>query len=411
MARLFTTGAEAKDAPLSGAQIDGQGFGSASAPSFEASIVRSGLYSFKYDSGASNLNVYNAFLAIGGVAGRAYFLRAYVRIPAYPSTSTPILHFDSKAAVKLTTTGSLQLWNMSGTPAQIGSGSAAISLDTWYRVELKLLVNTGSADDTAELQLDGLSVASTTTGTIATLAPVNAYWGWVNASPGANAIMYMDDVALNDDQGASQNTYPGDGKVVLLLPISDNARAAKWTGGVGGTTNLWQAVGNTPPVGKPSASATDTTQIEHAGSAAGTTDAYDANMTTYATAGIASGDTINTVEFIEADGEDIATGTKLLNFEVLSNPVIASPGNVTAGSDVGACGTYPTNWTVRRSPPVYNPSVTVGTSPVMRARRPETASRVASVCFMGMYVDYTPAAVVTAVPYTRTPLLGPILAQ
>ena len=28
-------------------------------------------------------------------------------------------------------------------------------------------------------------------------------------------------VALNDDQGTHQNTYPGPGKVVLLKPTSD----------------------------------------------------------------------------------------------------------------------------------------------------------------------------------------------
>jgi len=97
------------------------------------------------------------------------------------------------------------------------------------------------------------------------------------------------------------------------------------------------------------------------------------------------------VSFMESDGEDIATGTKLLNFEVISNPAIASPGNVTAGDNAGALGTYPTAWTDRlHQSPTYNPTVDLQASPVMRVRRPETASRVASVCFMAMLVDYTP---------------------
>lgn len=392
MARLLTAGGETAAVATEGFTKAGTG-----TDTFDTGTFRSGARSLKYDSTAGNLGVAHQF-TFTGATSRDYFVRAYVRFPATPSTVATIIRLFNAThtcyVVRLSATGTLQLFTaQAGT--QVGSDSAALSTDTWYRVELRVKIVAGASDE-AELRLDGSSIASTAVGNVGDVAPATLQIGWPIGAPGANAVIFLDDVALNDDQGASQNTWPGDGKVVLLKPISDNARATLWTGGAGGTTSLFDAVDNTPPVG--TATETNTTQIEHAGGAAGTTDAYDANMTTPATAGIASGDTINTAHFIEVDGEDVATGSKLLNFEVLSNPVIASPGNVTAGDDVGALGTYPTNWTARRSSPVYGSSLTLGTSPVMRARRPETASRVASVCFMGIYVDYTPAVAVSSPP-------------
>lgn len=390
MARLFMTGGEAQDlTPNAGGPfVDGIKAGSIN--TFDTGTVRSGARSFKFDAGAGN-SIGHAKAELSCVTGRSYFFRCYVNIPANPSAQVQIMEIDNNThlafTVKLTTSGTLLLWDeVAG--VQVGSASAALALNTWHLVELRTLIGTGAIDE-GELRLNGAQVAVTTTANVGNIAPFSFRWGWIQA-PGANKVIYFDDVAINDDQGTNQNTWPGEGKVVLLLPISDNARDTLWTGGSGGTTNLFDAVDNTPPTG--TATETNTTQIEHAGGAAGTTDRYDANMTTYATAGIASGDTINAIYFIEVDGEDIATGSKLLNFEVLSNPAIASPGDVTAGDNVGALATYPLNWVARRSSPVYNPSVTVGTSPVMRVRRPETASRVASVCFMGMYVDYTPSA-------------------
>jgi hypothetical protein len=38
------------------------------------------------------------------------------------------------------------------------------------------------------------------------------------------------------------------------------------------------------------------------------------------------------------------------------------------------------------------PTVTLGTAPVMQITQVTASTRVAIVCFVGMYVDYTPAA-------------------
>jgi hypothetical protein len=385
MARITTAGAESQDVG-GGVNVERM-VATVGSVAVSATQVRSGTRSYKCDSGGSNQATYVAFNT-SGVSGTVAFIRACFYFETSLPGSTITIGDWLGVHVRLTSGGKLQVTRIDDAVQWGSDSSVTIAAGQWYRIELKYDGTAASGSRVVELRVDGTTEVSASNVTD-NFTSGNTGTGW-RAAPGANKVLYFDDFAYNDATGSDQNSWPGDGKVVLLLPISDNARDTLWTGGAGGTTNLWDAVNNTPPVG--TATETNTTQIEHAGGAAGTTDRYDANMTTYATAGIGASDTINLVLFVEADGEDIATGSKLLNFEVLSNPAIASPGNITAGDNVGALGTYPINWSARFSPPVYNPSVTVGTSPVMRVRRPETASRVASVCFMGMYVDYTPAA-------------------
>jgi hypothetical protein len=398
MGRLATLGAETNDTLL-------EGYTAVGALTMVTNIVRSGTRAFKADSGAGNAVAYIGIASGGAVQG---YLRSYIYIPSasgLPTTTaliyTPAVSTTAGFGIKMTTTGTLQLFNL-GTGTQIGSDSVALTTDAWHAVTMYSTTGVGATDE-ATLWLDEALVASATG--LDTSFDGNQQLdglGWRSA-PGANKVMYIDDVTFNDETGADQNTIPPANKLVLLLPISDNARASLWTGGVGGTTSLFDAVNNTPPIG--TATETNLTQIEHAGGAAGTTDAYDANMTSYATAGLVTGDTVNVVEFQEVDGEDIATGTKKLSFSVVSNPAIASPGQVSAGNDIGALGTYSSNWATRQGQGrTYNPSVTLATSPVMRVTRPETASRVASVCFMGIYVDYSPAVATTNKP--RRTLLG-----
>lgn len=390
MARLWTSGAEANDDLL-------ERVSRSAGTIFQTTTKRSGDRAWECDSGAGNaVAVVTPSSAISGSLGSWFYYRAYFCFEALPASTVKIMRFlttggAALASARLTSAGKLQLWNDGGS-SQLGSDSAAtISADgaTWYRVELGVLINSGAVDDSAELRLDGTTVATLSSISIATVAPGNMSMGWIEA-PGANKSVFVDDAAVNDDSGSDQNSWPDEGKVVLLLPISDSVRDTLWTGGAGGTTNLFDAVNNTPPTG--TASETNTTQIEHAGSAGGTTDDYEANMTTYSTAGLVSGDTVKVVQYVIAHGEDIATGTKLLSMQLLSNPTDTDSGNFSAGGNIGALGTYSTNWSVQRNDVVYDPSVTLGTSPVARVRRPETASRVASVCFMGVWVEYQPAA-------------------
>lgn len=392
MARLHTSGAEGRHQ-----DVDAWSYNSGSGEIYTASVTspRTGAACWEHDSTGSNTASYVA-MAITPATNRSFFVRDYLSFDALPGSSVPVLGFLTTtpallASIRVTSAGVAQLWNETGTPAQIGSDGPTLSPGTYYRFELEFRVATGGgAASTAKARIDGTEFAASTSANLGTVGAGLVRMGWLTA-PGASKKCRSDDLAVNDDQGANQNTYPGAGNIALLVPISDNARASLWTGGIGGTTSLFDAVDNKPPVG--TATETNTSQIEHAGSAAGTTDAYDANMTTYTNAGIGAGATINVIVPLINHGEDVTTGTKLLTFSVVSNPAIASAGNFAAGLDGGLLGTYPSGWFTTLGTTTYAPSVTLGTSPVMRVTRPEVATRVASVDFMGMVVDYTPAAV------------------
>lgn len=364
MARTFCSGFEVNDT-ASGLVDLLTGAGA----TFDSAIFRSGLYSAKIVP-ASTVQTY--VTALG--AGTSGYLRFYVRVTVRPASTARLI-----CGAILASTINLRL-NPDGTIAHYlnttltGTSTSALTDTThWYRIEIR----TPNGSSVPVLLIDGV--------TEVTGSPS----GWTFAARlGASDSVADTYTAYFDDVSVDGANFPGESRIVLLKPISDNARATLWTGGTGGTTNLFDAVDNTPPAG--TATETNTTQIEHAGGAAGSTDAYDANMTSYSTAGLSPSDTVNAIRFFIIHGEDSGTGTKLLNFSLVSNPAQATTlANFAAGADAGALGTYPTTWTATVNGIVTSPSVTVGTSPVMRVVRPETASRVASVCFMGMYVDYT----------------------
>jgi hypothetical protein len=378
MVRAGFSGAETGHEHAEGMTLTAGG----SAATIQTSVKRSGVYAYQCNSGAGNQTSY---VSTPWTSSGSTFFRAYFRVSALPSSTVSLLRpITNRISARLTSGGKIQLWN-DNAGTQIGSDSSAtIAIDTWYRLELWNGEGGSGAVDDGALRLDGTTVASFTD---LSLGDTSSLWtvGWLDA-PGANTSLYLDDLAINNSTGSDQTSWPGEGKIILLVPTADSVRDALWTGGAGGTSNLYEAVNNLPPTGAASASATDASQIEHAGGAGGTTDDYEATMTTYSAAGLVSGDTVTVVQYLAVHGEDISTGAKLLSFQLLSNPSDTDSGNVTAGTS--AVGAYPTNWLVRRNGAVYAPSVTLGTAPVARVRRPETASRVASVCFMGILVEY-----------------------
>jgi hypothetical protein len=305
-------------------------------------------------------------------------IRARFRFTVLPATARIFVGSATLSSLRINPDGTVGFYT--GASTLIGTSAIALT-DTsrWYTIEW---LHNQAGGNVARLRIEGVDEVTT--------ADNNGFQPRLgcNDTVAATYTMYVDDLVYDNA------AFPGEGAVRLLLPISDSARAALWVAGSNATTattNLFEGVNNTPPIGT-ATSIPVANGISHEGGAAGTTDDYDANMTSYSTAGIGAGSTINAVQAVVAHAEDIATGAKLLTFSVKSNPAQgAFETNFTAGNG-SAAGTYPTNWVITRGTIISGPSVTLGTSPVMTMRRPETASRRADVCFMGIYVDYTPVA-------------------
>jgi hypothetical protein len=359
---------------------------------------RSGSRAFQVDSTGSNSVAYlSTTNGWTGALDTTYSSRGAHRLGALPTTTVPIAVFATLAgaaiiSARLTSAGKLQLWNETGTPAQIGSDSVAtLTTGQYYTIQLRVRTPTGGgAASTAELVLDGTVVATTTVANLGTAVAGQAYWGWFQA-PGASKTMLLDDIAVNNSTGGNETGYPNkDGKVVEAVPIGDSA-IGNWTGGAGGVTNLWQAVDNVPPAGLGSASETDTSQIKNStNSAVG----YTANLTTYSTLGLVTGDVVTLVQSIAISSQEVTTGTRTGTQQLTSNPVVAATAmNFNEGGV--AAGTYLTGWAHDRGTITYSPSVTLGSSPMMRCIKTDTGTRADDICYMGLLVEYVPAAVVS----------------
>lgn len=402
MARLYTTGFEWGN--IYGEQIgDGQVNVDGTTAGLSTAVVRSGTYSLK---GSSTGTGDVGRLQIGGSSAGGitwavdtdYYVRMYVYCTAVPSTSRSLGSFPvlTKGTFYITSSGYLQY---QGNPPASITSTNPLPLNEWVRVEVRFRIDgTTAGNGQAEIRMNGVSEASDTTFDLGIAAGTWTLFGEFGESTGTN--IYIDDIAINDASGSFQNSWPGEGKVVLLRPISD-AQVGSWTGGSGGTSNLYAAIDNVPPTG--TATEDNTTQIESAdGSPDNATDEYRANMTTYTNAGIADADTVTLAQAMAMHGEDVNTGTKTGRFWINSNPAQSdpvsaniSPFGATGGGALGTFGQeaspYNANWRGTWSDAVDASGVTKGTSPVVHLRKMDTGTRVASVCALGIYVEYVQA--------------------
>lgn len=193
--------------------------------------------------------VRSAFIVNLQTAGTAnYYARFYLRLAALPSATTGIFDWVTGLGVHFgitcDTSGRLALQggSVGGTP------SAALALNTWYRVEIHFDNSTGVGTHTLELRLDGAVVESSTNNTLGNIATLQFGANTRGGSETASSIdAFFDDFALNDTVGATQNSWPGAGSLVYLFP-SAAGDSAQFTiaGSVPAATN-WQSVAEHPP--------------------------------------------------------------------------------------------------------------------------------------------------------------------
>jgi hypothetical protein len=314
----------------------------------------------------------------------------YQHFGLYVATLPSVARSIYRTLLFLNSNGTLTLKDDSA--ATIGTSSIALSTGQWYWIGVRHLTGTS----VVWLQIDDVNAISGT----GTVGAGQQNYGCDGVE--ASAIdLYFDDI-VDDSAG-----FLASSKVALLLPISDNAVGTGWTLGTGTaiSSNGWSSVDNTPPVGVANVEAgSDPKQIRNASANANVN--YDANLTTYSTAGVGASDTVLAVQQIVATAAPVSTSAKQGTFGISSNPVIANVA-LAAGGVSGAFwsgvaeGNYATGWKLSFGAVTASPSVTVGSSPVARITQVTSSTRIATVCFMGLYMAWTPAAVVAGqVPYT-----------
>ena len=401
MARLFTCGFETT--PITAANelsysFEGTVTGTVTR---DTTIKRTGDASRKCDTGAGNALAYSFHTWVNQdlstSLGIGWYFRVYFRVESLPSSSTNMFLRLASAdaatfcAARLLTTGQVALVG-SAAVTQVGSASTTVVVPgEWYRVEIYGKAASG-ANDEAALRLNGELVASTAGQTWSENGIDRGYSGWSQV-PGANNVIYLDDMALNDDQTAPNHSWPGPGSIIYLDATADSAVGGSWTAGAGATTNLFDAVNNNPPSGVAAASATDTSQIKN-DSAGDTSGNYDVTMESYTAGGVPSNAVIRLVTAVVQHGRDgVANVAGAL--QVLSNPV--GPEELFNWGRGANIGTYPSAWTTRWSRAIQDPVVVRDTAPVVRVGKRNSVIS-PHICGIRMAVEYTQGANARTVP-------------
>lgn len=382
MARLVSAGAESQVAPTGTANpIEGPGYlgTDTNKPTIATDIVRAPSTA----CWKMTLTLQRVQWSWTGANSVTYFSRGYIYIDS--AALGAILTIGEWQTAAATTIGRVRLdtdltVKATDSANNVLGTSAALSTGQWALIESSIMTTVSAgADDAFEVKVNGTVIFTSTTRAIGTAAP--ARWVIGPATLTGSITMRVDDVAINDSTGANQTGYPGPGSIVHLNPVSDNARTG-WTAGAGGTTSLFDALDNRPPVGVVEASATNTSQIHDPTN--NTTDTFAANLTDYATAGVASQPTL--VEARAVIGNSTTT-SRSVAAQSTSNPAITE---ASQASGTTAAATYPTGWTAFSVGIAYAPSVTLGTQPVMRVRKATASTDSAQCCAMFLVVDHVP---------------------
>jgi len=215
-----------------------------------------------------------------------YYARFYLRIIEAPDAITSIACFYYNntdvltTSIKLNSDRTLELWEEvtdDGIGQQIGNDSPALDLNTWYRVEFSADYNT----DNHIAKLDGVEFAS---GIVAYTAygdefsvGINVYGGAGQLSLASSGHILFDDLAVNDNSGSKQTSFPGAGSIVHMQPNAAGDNVA--------TSGLYSDIDEVIPN-----NATDYIELDTNGVIG------DYNMETSLNAGISASDAITLVQ-------------------------------------------------------------------------------------------------------------------
>jgi hypothetical protein len=225
MARVFTEGFEMGDSLF----FD----------TFSGSIVTSPKRSGNYAASLTAISLKN----ISTVS--EFYLRAACYFADVDATSQRILwRSDSTVLGHVRLTGQ-HLAAYVGTSTLAATGSATLQLNTWYLIEVYIKI--ADSGGRFVVKVDGVSdidyTGDTKPGTATTVNVI----GFTGA--GGGLTLGLDDLALNDTTGTTNNSYCGDGKVIALIPTApgDVTQLTVYSGGVAN----WTCVDDIPVATSP----------------------------------------------------------------------------------------------------------------------------------------------------------------
>lgn len=221
MTRLLTEGFEFRDFLR---------FQATANTTIETTVVRSGNASARCGTGYLSYTFSSA-------PSEIYFRAACY----FTSINTDVfIWYDSSnnqmGKIRLNSSGLLDIYV--GTTLQ-ATGTKALLMNTWYVLEVHVLI--ANTNGNIAVRIDNVSDASftgdTQPGTPSTIARL-VFNSNINYT-------YFDDIAINNTLGTSDNSWAGDGRIVLMLPNA-NGDVSQLTGSDGNSVDNYLNVDEVP---------------------------------------------------------------------------------------------------------------------------------------------------------------------
>lgn len=215
-------------------------------------------------------------------------------------------------------TGSSKLEAYVGSNTLVATGAGTLQANNWYSIEYHIVIGLSG---TLAFKIDGITDLTYSGNTIVSSLNTIDNIGFAKNGTGGSISRY-DDLALNDTTGGADNSWTGDGKIVMIRPTA----AGDVTQLTPSAGENWECVDETPP-----------NQTDNVSSAtAGQYDLYNCGTIT-----LAANEVINRIQVSararenSATGDSIALGVKTGGTEYFgSNQPVTTVYSYYAGSDL-----------------------------------------------------------------------------
>lgn len=192
------------------------------------------------------------------ITGGGGYFRVYTRFKNLPAHASNIVASFRRASddkpmvqIQMAAGGILSLgYRKDVTPAStpatiVSSFSSKFQPDQWYSIELAIIGDQAGNAFHLEARVNGVAFSQAdVTGISATDGSFSI--GEANSLPGAYE-MYVDDIAINDGRTTEDNTWNGEGKIVMLPVVADDEQAGTFTRGGTDTGSDWGQVADAAP--------------------------------------------------------------------------------------------------------------------------------------------------------------------
>jgi len=304
VARLYTLGWEISSVS-SGLDVPNRTTTSAT---LSTSVFRSGLRSGRISSLVSATRSGWGGQFVSALSDGPYYARFALRVATAPSAANMIFAFIAGASVAATSAndGSIKLNSdrtlaLFANASQVGSASAALTLDTWYVVQVLYDNSPASGSKVLRAYLNGVEFAGTAVSTnVGGTTNGFAIGGNLVAEAQTQGDWHFDDLAINDGTGGVEDGLPDhNGKVIYLRP-DGTGDSNQWldTAAAAGSANNYQLVDETAP--------NDTTDLVQTVTN-NHLDLYA--MESAGAAGMSGGDAVNVVQVYGRSRNNVADAT------------------------------------------------------------------------------------------------------